>query len=49
MRASRTHQPLTYDVRLPDEADQADAPALRLLGSIASVFKQTALDPVAIP
>ena len=28
MRNSRTHQPLTYDVRLPDEA-QADA--LRLL------------------
>ena len=28
MRDSRTHQPLTYDVRLPDEA-QADA--LRLL------------------
>ena len=28
MRASRTHQPLTYDVRLPEEA-QADA--LRLL------------------
>ena len=24
MRTSRTHQPLTYDVRLPDEA-QADA------------------------
>ncbi len=28
MRDSRTHQPLTYDVRLPDEA-QVDA--LRLL------------------
>ena len=28
MRTSRTHQPLTYNVRLPDEA-QADA--LRLL------------------
>ena len=34
MRTSRTHQPLTYDVRLPDEA-QADA--LRLLDASRSV------------
>ncbi len=35
MRDSRTHQPLTYDVRLPDEA-QADA--LRLLDASRSVI-----------
>src|SRR5438045_7326576 len=34
MRTSRTHQPLTYDVRLPDEA-QADA--LRLLDASREV------------
>src|SRR5947208_4188613 len=34
MRDSRTHQPLTYDVRLPDEA-QADA--LRLLDASRAV------------
>ncbi len=34
MRASQTHQPLTYDVRLPDEA-QADA--LRLLDASRAV------------
>jgi putative transposase len=34
MRTSRTHQPLTYDVRLPDEA-QADA--LRLLDASKAV------------
>jgi putative transposase len=34
MRDSRTHQPLTYDVRLPDEA-QADA--LRLLDESKAV------------
>ena len=34
MRDSRTHQPLTYDVRLPDEA-QADA--LRLLDASREV------------
>ena len=34
MRASHTHQPLTYDVRLPDEA-QADA--LRLLDASQAV------------
>ena len=38
MRTSRTHQPLTYDVRLPDEA-QADA--LRLLDASRSVVNQT--------
>jgi putative transposase len=37
MRTSRTHQPLTYDVRLPDEA-QADA--LRLLRASRSVVNQ---------
>jgi putative transposase len=37
MRTSRTHQPLTYDVRLPDEA-QADA--LRLLEASRSVVNQ---------
>src|SRR2546421_11074914 len=37
MRDSRTHQPLTYDVRLPDEA-QADA--LRLLDASKSVVNQ---------
>jgi putative transposase len=37
MRASRTHQPLTYDVRLPDEA-QADA--LRLLDASREVVNQ---------
>lgn len=37
MRDSRTHQPLTYDVRLPDEA-QADA--LRLLGASRQVVNQ---------
>lgn len=37
MRASRTHQPLTYDVRLPDEV-QADA--LRLLDASRSVVNQ---------
>jgi putative transposase len=37
MRTSRTHQPLTYDVRLPDEA-QADA--LRLLDASRSVVNQ---------
>jgi putative transposase len=35
MRTSRTHQPLTYDVRLPDEA-QADA--LRLLDESRAVI-----------
>jgi putative transposase len=35
MRDSRTHQPLTYDVRLPDEA-QADA--LRLLDATKVVI-----------
>ena len=39
MRTSRTHQPLTYDVRLPDEA-QADA--LRLLDA-SKVVVNTAL------
>jgi putative transposase len=38
MRASRTRQPLTYDVRLPDEA-QADV--LRLLEASRSVVNQT--------
>jgi putative transposase len=37
MRTSRTHQPLTYDVRLPDEA-QADA--LRLLDESRAVVNQ---------
>jgi putative transposase len=37
MRDSRTHQPLTYDVRLPDEA-QADA--LRLLDHSRVVINQ---------
>jgi putative transposase len=37
MCASRTRQPLTYDVRLPDEA-QADA--LRLLDATRSVVNQ---------
>jgi putative transposase len=37
MRDSRTHQPLTYDVRLPDEA-QADA--LRLLDASREVVNQ---------
>jgi hypothetical protein len=37
MRTSRTHQPLTYDVRLPDEA-QADA--LRLLDASKDVVNQ---------
>src|SRR5712692_3955030 len=37
MRASQTHQPLTYDVRLPDEA-QADA--LRLLDASRAVINQ---------
>src|ERR1700730_1386351 len=37
MRTSRTHQPLTYDVRLPDEA-QADA--LRLLDASRSVVNE---------
>src|SRR5438270_6300319 len=37
MRDSRTHQPLTYDVRLPDEA-QADA--LRLLDASRTVVNQ---------
>src|SRR5579859_4526510 len=37
MPASRTHQPLTYDVRLPDEA-QADA--LRLLDASREVCNQ---------
>jgi putative transposase len=37
MRTSRTHQPLTYDVHLPDEA-QADA--LRLLDATRSVVNQ---------
>jgi predicted RNA-binding Zn-ribbon protein involved in translation (DUF1610 family) len=38
MRTSRTHQPLTYDVRLPDSA-QADA--LRLLDASREVVNQT--------
>lgn len=38
MRESRTHQPFTYDVRLPDEA-QADA--LRLLDASRAVVKTT--------
>src|SRR5438270_4612922 len=38
MRTSRTHQPLTYDVRLPDEA-QTDA--LRLLDASREVVNQT--------
>jgi len=38
MRYNRTHQPLTYDVRLPDEA-QADA--LRLLDTSRAVVNQT--------
>jgi len=42
MRDSRTHQPLTYDVRLPDEA-QADA--LRLLDESTEVVNQ-ALTPL---
>src|SRR5712692_7110011 len=37
MRDSRTHQPLTYDVRLPDEA-QADA--LRLLDESRAIVNQ---------
>ncbi len=37
MRDSRTHQPLTYDVRLPDEA-QVDA--LRLLDASRAVINQ---------
>src|SRR3989440_6362052 len=37
MRDSRTHQPLTYDVRLPDEA-QADA--LRLLDATRAVVNE---------
>ena len=37
MRTGRTHQPLTYDVRLPDEA-QADA--LRLLNASREVVNQ---------
>ena len=37
MRTSRTHQPLTYDVRLPDEA-QADA--LRLLDASKAVVNR---------
>ncbi len=37
MRTSRTHQPLTYNVRLPDEA-QADA--LRLLDASRAVVNQ---------
>ena len=37
MRANRTHQPLTYDLRLPDEA-QADA--LRLLDASQAVVNQ---------
>ena len=35
MRTSRAHQPLTYDVRLPEEA-QADA--LRLLDASRAVI-----------
>ena len=38
MRYSGTHQPLTYDVRLPDSA-QADA--LRLLDASREVVNQT--------
>src|SRR5438045_6263910 len=38
MRTGRTHQPLTYDVRLPDEA-QADA--LRLLDASREVINTT--------
>ncbi|GHO74016.1 hypothetical protein KSD_17870 [Ktedonobacter sp. SOSP1-85] len=38
MRTNRTHQPLTYDVRLPDEA-QADA--LRLLDASKAVVNAT--------
>ncbi|MFL5624998.1 MAG: zinc ribbon domain-containing protein [Ktedonobacteraceae bacterium] len=37
MRANRTHQPLTYDLRLPDEA-QADA--LRLLDASQAIVNQ---------
>jgi hypothetical protein len=37
MRQRRTHQPLTYDIRLPDEA-QADA--LRLLDASRLVVNQ---------
>src|SRR6266487_5071162 len=37
MRTSRTHQPLTYDVRLPD---QAQADALRLLDESRAVVNQ---------
>ena len=37
MRTSRTHQPLTYDLRLPDEA-QVDA--LRLLDASREVVNQ---------
>ena len=37
MRTNRTHQPLTYDVRLPDEA-QADV--LRLLDASRAVVNQ---------
>ena len=37
MRTGRTHQPLSYDVRLPDEA-QADA--LRLLDESRAVVNQ---------
>ena len=37
MRTNRTHQPLTYDVRLPDDA-QADT--LRLLDASRAVVNQ---------
>ena len=42
----RTHQPLTYDVRLPDEA-QADA--LRLLDASREVENRALALPVAPP
>lgn len=38
MGTSRTHQPLTYDVRLPDEAQED---ALRLLDTTRAVVNQT--------
>ena len=46
MRTSRPHQPLTYDVRFPDEA-QADA--LRLLDASKAVVNQAPHTGLAVP
>ena len=46
MRTRRTHQPLTYDVRLPDKA-QADA--LRLLDASREVVNRCPRTPLAPP